>query len=249
MHLNSIKKFMLDRIEFILKKGYLEKINTSKSNRIILLKPDAIGDYIIVRNLMNYYIQHPSNKNAEFYLVAGSKLKTLIDKTDKPLYKEVIYLDNAAITKFKSLYSFYFRLKKIKSSSILVPVYSPTHAMDELVMMTGAKNKTGIKGDLVNKPLGTFPKGKVSYTAQIAVDGLNSAELNHEFLKYKIFFETVLKEAIPVQKPFLPETITKTKFNRIVICPGSAGAYKIWAPEKYAQLTDALKKCNLCVVK
>src|SRR5439155_1187816 len=236
--LNSIKRTILNGAGFALKKGVLERINAAKSNRIILLKPDAIGDYIIVRNLMNYYILHPSNKNTEFYLIANSKLRTLIDKTDKDLYKEILYLDNSIITKFKNLY----RINKLESKAILFPVYSPTHEMDELVMMTGAPAKIGIKGDSVNKPEGTFPKGKMAYTKLVDVDGINGSEFNHEFSKMKLFFEAVLNEKIPVQKPVLPATIQKTKFNRIVVCPGSAGVYKIWSPENYSMLIDLIKK-------
>lgn len=245
--ITRVKSAILLCVELILKKTYLETKNSSKSNRTILLKTDAIGDYIIARNLMNYYIQHPKNKAADFYLIANSKLKTLIEKTDKDYYKEVIYYDNAIAKKFKTLYKFYFRVKKVKSNQVILPVFSPTNQMDEMVAISGANQKITLKGDKENKVMGK--EVDVNYTSLIDVDDINKSKLTHEFSKMKTFFETLLNEPISIKAPVLPKKEANSKFNRIVICPGSAGAYKIWHPKNYAELISRLKQTypSLCI--
>lgn len=236
-----VKKFILDRVELLLKKGYLERISTAGKKRVIMLKADVIGDYVIARNIMNYYVQHPKNKDTEFYLVANSKLRTLIDPLDKGIYKDVIYFDTAVAKKFKSLFRFYAQLKKLKSSTVLFPVYSPTHQMDELVMSTGAAEKIGMKGDTGNKPKGEKPKSEIRYTSLIDVEGPG---LNHEFSKVKLFFEHRLGEPIPVRKPSLPRSPAGAAFRRILVCPGSAGAYKMWSLENYAALISRIAEAH-----
>ncbi len=241
----NFKFFISSHTEKLLIKHYFSKKNKI-TNNVLLVKADSIGDYLLARNVFNYYIQHPSNKKYNFYLLVNIKLKNFINDTDKKLYTDIIYFENGQLNRFISLMKFYFQLKKYKFNTVINTVYSRTNQIDLLVTNVGSANKIGHLGDCTNQLKTEKIVNDKLYTRLIDIsEKENNAKYKHEFYKNNYFFEEILNEKINIIRPNY-ELNTKKNIdkNKIIIFPGAQSSLRMWSSIKYAELIDRIYAYN-----
>ena len=221
-------------------KIYYKCSKSELNNNILFVKIDAIGDYLIARNLMNEYISKHSGY--KFHLVANSRLKTFIDLNDKKNYESITYCSINSNREFFKTIKF---INKIRSTNYCLSFnlsYSRTYLSDKISIYCGAETKVTFIGDDLN--YGKFNKKMFDelYDKLIDITQLNGTEYLHEFSKMKFFFEEISLNKITFSSaPTLEATYIPNKKN-VIICPGSNELYKIWNSSNFAILVDNLLK-------
>ncbi|MEO6305797.1 MAG: hypothetical protein ABIP51_21790, partial [Bacteroidia bacterium] len=190
-----IKNKLITTLENFLRKNVLSKKHGGKSNNILLVKPDAIGDFFICQWLFSYLDKFPDHKNHNFYLLANIRLKSYLDKNKPTFIKEIIYYDQSIHKHFKSLYGFYFGLRKYKFKVVYNLLFSRTLQVDEIVHYTGAPEKIGFKGDTANISEDEKKITDKYYSKLFEIKNIET-ELYHESDRLKLFFEDVLRTNI-----------------------------------------------------
>ncbi len=233
-----VKNKILNSIDYLLLNLYFKK-NNGDTNNILIVKPDAIGDYVIFRNIIASVILNKKNENLNFYLLANSRLKTFIDESDKSLFKDILYYEEGISSKYKTYIRFCFKIKKIKANKVIYSVFSRREIFDDFIERSGAKFKISPESDAANQTADSLKRTNAIYSSVIPLKDKNA----HEFYKIKYFIESCFDEDIPLIKPELVRFNKKNADSkRIVICPGSNEKYKIWDPANFALLIDQIKQ-------
>ncbi len=238
--MKNINELILLLLDTFLKVYYKRSI-TKFNNNVLFVKIDAIGDYLIARNLMNEYIsKHPGYK---FHLVANSRLKTFIDLNDKKNYESITYCSIKSNREFLKTIRL---INKIKSTNYCLCYnlsYSRTNLSDKISIYCGAETKVTFLGDDLN--YGNKFNKKVYdklYDKLIDVTRINGTEYLHEYSKMKFFFEEISKSKTTFSSaPTLEVTYLPNNRN-VIICPGSNELYKIWSSLNFAILANKLLK-------
>lgn len=234
-----IKAKLLSIIEKLLNAFIFNRKNGTSQKNVLIVKNDAIGDYIIGRNFLEATVKDSKYKDHHFYLLANVRLRSLIDSSDAKLYRKVIYFDPAVTRKFKTLYRFYYELRRYRFHTVIHPVYSRTKETDDIISKLGAAEVIGFSGDTSNQGAKHKQVTDRYYTQLVNVDKDPAVKYAHEFMKQKAFFETVLGHSLQLMRPQLDLPV-KHGSRTIVVCPGSNQAFKIWSPDNFSSLITQL---------
>lgn len=206
------------------------------AKRLLLIKTDAIGDYIIFRNFIE--VLKKSEKYGDYKIdLLGNKLWRDLNETyDKQYLNETYFINNPNSYYEAPLETLKlgWQLFRNKYEIVLQPTYTRIFLTDGLAALTAAKQIIGYESD--NE--GIFPRYKKKtdkfYTQLLPLPKENYFEFNRNVF----FFETVTGEEISLKSPQI-----KTDFgqkNGIAILPG-AGAFKRgWEGEKFLELIKRL---------
>lgn len=236
----NIKSYLSRTVEYVLKHFVFKRKFRRPKKNVLIQKVDAVGDFIITRNFFKEVINSEKYKGYNVYLLANIRLKTFIEETDKHLFKDIIYFDINDLSKIKTKYAFYYKLRKLKLDTIIHATFSRSVMTDEIVAYSGAKFSIGFSGDTSNISANNKTVTDTYYSQLIDVDAISNNQYSHEFEKQKIFFETVVGNKNDIIKPELSDVIKKENKNVISVCPGSHEVYKIWDPVYFAELINQL---------
>ncbi|MGC8735038.1 MAG: glycosyltransferase family 9 protein, partial [bacterium] len=130
----------------------ISKKKPSQFNKnILLVRLDAIGDYILFRNFIEVLKNSEKYKGYKITLVGNIAWKEIAEFLDKNFVEEFIWVD---VKKF--LESTIYRFKVLKEISkktykvVIHPTYSRTFDADAIVRIANAEEKIGSIGDLSN---------------------------------------------------------------------------------------------------
>ena len=206
------------------------------AKRLLLIKTDAIGDYVIFRNFIEILKKSEKYRDYQIDLLGNKIWRDLNEAYDKQYLNETYFIDNPN--------SFYeaplktlkqgWQLFKNRYEVVLQPTYTRVFITDGFAALTAAKQIIGYESD--NE--GIFPRYKKK-TDKFYTRLLPLPKENHfEFNRNVFFFETVLGEKIGLKVPYISTNIG-TK-NGIAILPG-AGAFKRgWEGDKFLELIKRL---------
>jgi ADP-heptose:LPS heptosyltransferase len=206
------------------------------AKRLLLIKTDAIGDYVIFRNFIEILKKSEKYRDYQIDLLGNKIWRDLNETYDKQYLKEIYFINDPN--------SFYeaplkalkqgWQLFKNRYEVVLQPTYTRVFITDGFAALTAAKQIIGYESD--NE--GIFPRYKKKtdkfYTRLLPLPQENYFEFNRNVF----FFETVLGEKIDLKVPYI-STNMGTK-NGITILPG-AGAFKRgWEGDKFLELIKRL---------
>jgi ADP-heptose:LPS heptosyltransferase len=206
------------------------------AKRLLLIKTDAIGDYVIFRNFIEILKKSEKYRDYQIDLLGNKIWRDLNETYDKQYLKETYFINDPN--------SFYeaplktlkqgWQLFKNRYEVVLQPTYTRVFITDGFAALTAAKQIIGYESD--NE--GIFPRYKKKtdkfYTRLLPLPQENYFEFNRNVF----FFETVLGEKIDLKVPYISTNIG-TK-NGIAILPG-AGAFKRgWEGDKFLELIKRL---------
>ncbi len=225
--------------------NYYYNSKNKNSNSELIVKTDSIGDYIIIRSLLNYYISHPKNKHKTFYLFAHKKIKDFITEADRALYKDIIYFDEDIFIGFNSTKPIYDIFKRNQINKVINAVFSRDYNIDNVVSHIGAHEVIGHNGDISNQNEKDKKVSDTFYTKLIDVSNEeNNNKTKHEFYKNKYFFETILNEKINIEAPFYNVLSVPVNSSKIVIFPSAQSSFRRWSSKQYANLISKLSETN-----
>jgi ADP-heptose:LPS heptosyltransferase len=183
------------------------------SRRILLVRLDAIGDYILFRNLIQSCRESMQFRGMKIDLLGNIRWKELSETLDSGCIDRFYWINPASQLQRKSIQ---FRLNVQKYFLIIHPTWSRRQEHDELIGSLAGKTKIAPRGD----PLNRFGAGRFApsraYTELIDVENVPG---RFEFEKNKDFFQHLLKSPLGVQRPILD----------VMLLPGKPS----WLPAEY----------------
>ena len=253
----QLRAIVLQPIDFIVSWLHLFgasqiKNESHKNKNLLIVRLDAIGDYIIFRNFIELIKKDGRYKGYKITLCGNIIWKDLSESFDSTYIDNFIWIDRKKFFSIKNICYRYNLLRKINEEKFDVaiqPVFLREFHFGEAIMrVCRAREKIGIKGNTElmyywEKKLVNLP-----YTKLIDTGNKNL----FEFYKNKIFFEKVMETAVDIQKPFF--NIQKEKNidipePYIVIFPGASRKSREWAPENFANISEHIhNKFNLNIV-
>jgi len=206
------------------------------AKRLLLIKTDAIGDYIIFRNFIEALKKSEKYRDYQIDLLGNKLWRDLNEAHDKQYLREAYFINNPDSyyeTPLETLKQGW-QLFKNRYALVLQPTYTRIFLTDGLAALTAARQIIGYESD--NE--GIFPRYKKQtdkfYTQLLPLPKENYFEFNRNVF----FFETVMGEKIELNTPQIEADITVKK--GITILPG-AGAFKRgWEGNKFLELIKRL---------
>jgi ADP-heptose:LPS heptosyltransferase len=210
----------------------------------LLIRLDAIGDYVMFRNFIKELKESQKYKDYNITLLGNSAWKSLAQELDNEYIEEFIWLDRNKINK-----DFIYRYKKLKEITlhcyeiILSPVYSREFFVgDAIVKLINAKEKIGSIGDTSNM------KKWQKYISDKYYDKLIKSDENlmFEFYRNKEFFENFLHVKLEINKPNISLKPKKLVFvlpqNYAILFIGASALFRKWNIEDFAKVGEHLKE-------
>jgi ADP-heptose:LPS heptosyltransferase len=210
------------------------------NNSLVIVRIDAIGDYVLFRNFIELLKNHESYKNYNITLIGNSAWKELALELDSQFIQNFIWISPI---KFKKnlLYrsSILKQLKTLSCEMLLCPTYSRDLTQDFVVKSICAKEKIGSSGDLNNtQALLKFITDKW-YTTLIP------AQINilFEFERNREFFEYLCKKHINLKKPVITYIGKKDFFIKkpyAILFIGASISFRQWSMRNFSAVARYL---------
>lgn len=215
--------------------------NETVPNTLLMVKVDAIGDYVLFRNFLQAVKESKTFSNYKITLCGNIAWKELAESLDGRFVDKFVWLDrghfyNSLTYRFRFLKSIY----KAGYETAIYPTYSREILYgDTIIKASKSKKRIGSTGSMER-----HAKWKRSlFTDSLYTKRIKTTKENiFEFYRNKEFFEELLGEKVKVQKPFidttgilLPEEIKEklVKGRFIVLVPGAGISYRRWNIENF----------------
>jgi ADP-heptose:LPS heptosyltransferase len=232
-HLFRLTRLVLFKVSALFR--FMAKFR-SPQKRLLIIKTDAIGDYILFRNFLEVI------KNSKTY----SDYE--IDLLGNQVYKDIALTYDAAFIKrftFIKPYDLYesplqtlklgWQLFKRNYQLVLQPAYTRLLINDGLAALAAGKQIIGFAGD--NEGIKGKYKSRTDkfYTQLLPLP----FDIYFEFDRTKFFFETVLRQIIDLNAPHIPNN--QTTKQGIVIFTGAGISKRGWKKEKFLELIKLIQ--------
>lgn len=226
---------------------FISPYRNIQEKTLLLIRLDAIGDYILFRNYLKILKKSEKYKNYKITLVGNSVWRNLAEKLDIKYIDKFIWIDRKKFNR-----NLLYRYKKLKEITlkgyevVLSPVYSREFFYtDNIIKLVNAKQKIGSIGDLSNIKKWQKKISDRYYTKLIATEN----KIKFEFYRNKEFFENLLGEKIDIKRPSidykqLVETDSDFQLPErfVVLFIGASSKNRKWPIENFAELGKYLKK-------
>lgn len=264
---NNLKKLIKRSLKFIISLCFFvtlsiffiffkKKSIKDSQKRILIVKLDAIGDYILFRNFLEEIKKDPKFSNYKITFLGNIVNKKIAESLDSKFIDEFIWLKKKNIL-FKPFY-FFSILNNIKYhfNLILYPCYSREFIGDLVVKYSKADEKIGFRGDIncINFILKNISDKWYDNLVEINKD------VTFEFYKNKEFFKYILNRYIEIIKPEIKKAdllITRKidlPDNFVAFFPGAQKKKRRWSKDNFIEISkflinDCKKNVVICGLK
>jgi len=227
-NLFRLTRFLLLKLPGLLK--FFAKFRTPRL-RLLIIKTDAIGDYILFRNFIEVIKRSETFKDYEIDLLGNRLWQDIALKYDRKFVNDFIFInpDDLYYSPIKTL-KLSLKLFRKNYQAVLQPAFSRTFINDGLAGFTAAKNIIGFEGDTERIDARYKSKTDKFYTNLLSLP----QNVVFEFYRSKFFVEQVLKQPIAIDRPFID--IENKSRNGVVIFPGAGTGKRRWEKEKFLAL-------------
>lgn len=208
--------------------------------KILIIKTDAIGDYILFRNFLEEIKKAPQYQKYQIDLIGNLLWQDIALLYDKNFVSRFYFI------KTEDLYYQPFQVLKLAWKLfrqnyflVLQPSSTRTFINDGLAALTASNQIIGFEGDFE----GISPKLKKK-TDQFYSRKINlPTTVYFEFDRNCFFFENVLQKQIILKGPTLP--LKTSNKNYIAFCLGAGNLKRSWELKKFMDLAQfILQKTN-----
>ena len=256
MSKRSIKKILKVFISYLLYRLIVLRFFFVKRVRqynktLLIIKLDAIGDYVLFRNFLEEIRTSSTYKDYRITFLGNSVVKDLAETLDKVFIDEFIWINKRDV--FKNPFSILKIADLIynKFNTTIHATYSREFVGDLLVKLSGSETRIGFYGDCNNISEKEKNKTNTWYTKLVHID----PKINFEFYKNKSFFSQILNSELIIKKPHinlknLPiSTPPLLPSNFVLLFPGAQQSFRRWPADKFQSIANYLiNKHNLDVV-
>ena len=234
-------KQLIKLILFFITDSFISK-KAIKKNALLLIRLDAIGDYVLFRNFIE--ILKNEYKDYKITLVGNVAYKSIATEFDKEFIESFIWIDTNQFEKYP-LYR-YKKLKEIAKQGyeiVINPTYSRAYFKDDaIVKVLSSDNKIGSIGDLSNIKQWQKNMSDKYYSKLVKAN----RELLFEFYRNREFFENLFDKKLDIQKPSIKLPNKKLDFdlpqNYVILFIGASASFRKWSIENFVKIGAFLKK-------
>lgn len=228
---SKYSKFKFELISFYL----LNKKIKCHNKFILILKLDALGDYILFRNFFTFIKKSKKYKDYKLILIGNLSNKEFSEKLDCNVIDYFLWVDNKKLSYSKSY--FFEIIKKIrvyKPEIIINPTKSRGHFFtDDIVKFSGCKTKIGSEADNLFLTENEIRASNRKYDIIIPL----KTDEKFEFYHNQYFISKLIGKNVDIIKP---EIILNEKLhifkNYICIFPGAGEEFRCWNHLNYNKL-------------
>lgn len=210
-----------------------------KPNTLLIVKTDAIGDYMLFRNLLKYIRESKEFRNYKITLCGNEIWKDIALTYDRQYIDKYIWLN-----KNQFVLNLNYRkriLSEIQEGGFEIavnPIRSRYLEIDDAIIRASkAVMRIGREGDLSNIPILFQFFSKICYNKTYR----ESKSEIFEYTTNKYFVESWLNLKVDENIPSLNIPQINPK-KHIVIVPGSGEKVKQWKPKNFATLCSYLNQ-------
>ncbi len=217
---------------------------TRQHRTLLVVKLDAIGDYILFRNFLAFIRRSDLFKNYRITLCGNEVWKDFAEKSDNADIDEFIWISRKRFLNDLAYRSKILNMINGKGFEVaLQSSYSREFFYcDAIVKASRATRRIGQSGDARNITKRAKYFSDRFYTKLITLAGNET----FEFYRNRDFFENVLESRIDVVTPTLDisgiGTAQATDAPYAVIFPGAAEEFRRWPAARFAEIADFLAK-------
>ena len=251
LELKSIDFYIRFFLFSVVNKIALKENTAVNEKSVLLIRIDAIGDYILFRNFIEVIRKSEQYRDYNITLLGNEVWKELAEELDGEFIDNFIWLNRKKFNK-NPIYR-YRKLKEIVKNgyeAVINPAYSREfYYGDSIVKDLTAKYKIGSAGNLSNILKWQKLTGDKYYTRLIpAEDGIM-----FEFYRNKEFLEGFLSETIDIGRPHIDINKIASALNLpdkfALLYIGAGDVYRKWNYANFAEVALYLKeRLNLDVV-
>lgn len=220
------------------------KKKSDNTDTIVFVRLDAIGDFVMWLDAARQYRKVYGDK--KLVLICNKAYKDIAESTR--LFDEIIALDNKEFLFPGNIgYRLKIRkeLKKLSASMVIQAVFSRRIYADYVVSAISAPAKITMKDTgFDNTSSWALSLSDKIYTQIVDIDEKYLSELqkNAEFVRQitKIPF----KSSVPVLEKMQIDESLIPKCEYFVVFPGGSFSGKMWPPERFAKVSEAIYKKN-----
>lgn len=208
---------------------------------ILIVKTDAIGDYLLFRSLLEDISNEFRPKGYQVYLLGNALWKELAEELDGSFIDRFFWLKKG---EFNQPLADQYRIGVVQQlnatvyDSILYPNLSREKlAGDWIVKNIPAKNKIGFKGDLQNQQKLTWEEGNKAYNLLIEP----KTGTRFEFDRNREIVSVLLGKEPAIHKPKIThQTQNSPSGKYAVLFPGASTPLKQWPVEHFTDMAQWL---------
>lgn len=221
------------------------------SEKLLIIRLDSIGDYILIRNFFTSIKESKKYKNYKITLCGNIVWKNLAETFDGDVISDFIWIDRK---KFNNNPVYKFRILKQIYLAGFNTVIDTTYTReilfgDSIVRTSKAKYKIGSTGSLDASV--KWKRNLITnrnYTRLIDTTDENI----FEFYRNKLFIEKVIEEQVLINKPILVcdsiELKLPTDKKYVVVFPGAQESSRIWSAVNFDIVIKQLITNNNLIV-
>ncbi|MCO5946292.1 glycosyltransferase family 9 protein [Mucilaginibacter sp. RT5R15] len=209
----------------------------SPQKRLLIIKTDAIGDYILFRNFIEVVKSSAAYKDYQVDLLGNVLWQDIALKYDAPYVNQFIFVKAGPMfTQPVKVFKLALRLFKANYEVTLQPSSTRTFISDSFAGFTAAKQIIGFESDYEGISERYKMKTDKFYTRRL----LLPAGVHFEFGRSRFFFDTFLNTHDTISSTTIP--VTKTGEGGIVIFPGAGAFGRQWGEHNFIELIQQIKQ-------
>lgn len=233
-NLFRLSRFILLKLPYLFR--FLGMLRSAPGKRLLIVKADAIGDYILFRNFIAKVKCSPKYKDCEIDLLGNKAWESLAMAYDRQHLNGTYFISpNKIAYQPGALLKLGWALFKRNYAVVLNPSSTRTFIPDGLAGLTAARQIIGFESDFEGMPAKYKIKTDKFYTTKLRLP----AGVYHEFHRNSFYFEQVLEQSISLSKPLLPAQLQSR--SGIIIFPGAGEKKRGWELEKFAELIKRIR--------
>lgn len=218
---------------------YFIQKTSKKHLQTIIIRTDAIGDYILFRNFLKPLYE----KYGKLTLVGNIAYQDLALELDGEYIQEFIPIDRRKFT-----HNILYRLKLIKKlrsfsyNTLINPIYSRDRVSEDIVKIIDAQEKIASIGDCSNLSQKLKNKYDKNYTTLLPAKN----EVMFEFYRNLEFFRNLISQDLQVNYLIEPENPNKVLQDFNLITPystlfiGASAQYRKWSNDNFLKVAKFL---------
>jgi ADP-heptose:LPS heptosyltransferase len=239
--------FMIKRLKFFIYAMILFLVRNKRikrTKRILVIKTDEIGDYILWRNFAPYFKSTGRFAGYTLTLCGNRAWKGIAEKFDSNVFDNYIWLDKK---KFKSDMRYrYDFLKKISQAGFAITINTlfsrSLRPDDSIVIAASAPLNIGMPADGVN--IESFEKGYDKHLYQELAD--IPTDNIFDFYRNKLFAEKVTGLDLGKVKLSFDRTLLQKPGslpdNYFIVFPGSNNPARIWNTDNFVAVAKFIQE-------
>lgn len=185
----------------------LQMILIRRTNAVIVIKLDEIGDYILVRNFLPELKRTASGSNQRLVLVCSASWKELAAEIDGDIIDDFLEVDTSKNRSLAESWKLFRKASGYKVSLLVNASYSRKPISDYLSFLVNAGRKIAFKNQEQSNSLSNRIR-QYTYHDKIQTGGAHI----HEFERNVLFFSDILQREPDIKAPFLV-SIPRSAFN------------------------------------